>query len=156
MYDMSNTSVLLLLINIATSFYSMGTIWLTQVDWLLWKHVGRESFSKYHLAWWHSVWWSIFPIAGLSFSGIILQLIWQPPVSVWILWLALGIQIIAAAGTATWWGQKQAKLKQVVLPDGRLDKGYSFLVHTNWIRVGLYTLAAIVELWIGILCFTGR
>lgn len=73
-----------------------------------------------------------------------------------LLWLALCLQIIAAIGTAIWWGQKQAKLKQAVLPNGELDKNYLFVVNTNWIRVGLYTLAALLELWIAVLCFAHR
>ena len=64
----------LVLLNLAAAFYNVGTIWLTQVDWQLWKYVGRETFDKYHLAWWHSVWWSIFPLAGVSFVGICAQL----------------------------------------------------------------------------------
>ena len=60
----------LVLLNLAAAFYNVGTIWLTQVDWQLWKYVGRETFDEYHLAWWHSVWWSIFPLAGVFFVGI--------------------------------------------------------------------------------------
>jgi hypothetical protein len=41
--------------------------WLTQVEWQLWKYVSKDTFDAYHLTWWHSVWWSIFPVAGISF-----------------------------------------------------------------------------------------
>ncbi len=144
----------LVLLNLATAFYNVGTIWLTQVDWQLWKHVGRETFDAYHLAWWHSVWWSIFPLAAVSFIGICVQLFWRPSVPIWMLWLALIIQVLAYSGTAVWWGRGQGKLKQVLLPNGGIDPLYQTLVSTNWIRVALFTFAGIVQLWIALVNFS--
>jgi hypothetical protein len=144
----------LVLLNLAAAFYSVGTIWLTQVDWRLWQYVGKETFDAYHLAWWHSVWWSIFPLAGLSFIGICAQLIWRPSVPLWMLWLALAIQLVAYAGTAFWWGRGQARLQQAVLPQGGLDPLYQLLVRTNWIRVALFTSAGLLQLWIALVSFS--
>jgi hypothetical protein len=144
----------LVLLNLAAAFYNVGTIWLTQVDWQLWKYVGRETFDEYHLAWWHSVWWSIFPLAGVSFVGICAQLFWRPSVPTWMLWLALIIQLLAYSGTAFWWGRGQGKLKQAVLPNGGIDALYQTLVRTHWIRVTLFTFAGILQLWIAFVNFS--
>ena len=144
----------LVIVNLAAAFYNVGTIWLTQVDWQLWKYVSKDTFGAYHLAWWHSVWWSIFPVAGISFLGICAQVLWHPGVPTWMVWLALIIQIFAYSGTAFWWGRGQAKLKQAVLPNGDVDSQYTILVRTHWIRVALFTFAGIVQLWIALLHFT--
>ncbi|HEX4001748.1 MAG TPA: hypothetical protein VHX36_03820 [Candidatus Acidoferrales bacterium] len=143
----------LLLVNIALAFYSAGAAWLAQVNWQLWRFVSPGHFTEYHAAWWRSVWWAIFPVAAASLLGICAQLVWRPPVPVGLLWLALAIQIVAYAGTAFWWGPRQAKLKQVLLADATLDRDYLTLIRTNWIRVALFTLAGFLELWLALLSF---
>lgn len=144
---------LLAVVNLATSFYCVGAVWLAQVDWQLWRHVGRDTFPRYHLAWWHSVWWSIFPMAGVSFAGICAQLIWRPPVPALLLWLALAIQLVAYAGTAFWWGRGQAALEQAIDPDGQPNPRYLLLLRTHWIRVLLFTGAGLLQAWIAIRSF---
>ena len=143
----------LLLVNIALACYSAGAAWLAEVNWQLWRFVGTDHFTEYHTAWWRSVWWAIFPVAAASLLGICAQLVWRPPAPVWLLWLALGIQIVAYAGTALWWGPRQAKLRQATLADGALDPDYVTLVRTNWIRVALFTLASLIEFWLALLSF---
>lgn len=143
----------LLLANVALACYSAGAAWLAQVNWQLWRYVGRDRFTEYHAAWWRSVWWAIFPVAAASFAGICAQLVWPPPVPVALLWLALVVQIVAYAGTAFWWGRRQAKLKQALLADGTPDPEYITLIRTNWIRVALFTLAGLLELWLALRSF---
>jgi hypothetical protein len=42
----------LLLVNLALSFYGMGTVWLVQLSsYPLWRHVGLKEFHDYHIAW---------------------------------------------------------------------------------------------------------
>jgi len=60
---------------------------------------------------------------------------------------------VAYAGTALWWGPRQAKLRQATLADGALDPDYVTLVRTNWIRVALFTLASLIEFWLALLSF---
>ncbi len=147
----------LLLVNLATSFYCVGAVWLAQLDWMLWQYVGQADFILYHNAWWHGIWWSIFPLAGLSFLGICFQLKWRPPyVRVWVLWLALLLQVIVYAGTVFWWGQGQSKLNIIHLADGALNPLYVQLISTNWLRVALLTLSGLLEGWIGIKCFVKK
>jgi hypothetical protein len=144
---------LLQIVNLASAFYCVGAVWLAQADWQLWPHVGRETFPRYHLAWWHSVWWSIFPVAELSFLGICAQLFYRPPVPAALLWLALAIQLVAYAGTALWWGRGQATLEQAILPNGEQNPRYTILVRTHWLRVLLFSLAGLLQGWIAALSF---
>jgi hypothetical protein len=138
----------LLLINLATSFYCVGAVWLAQLNWMLWRHVGVAEFQKYHQAWWHGIWWAIFPVAFCAVLGICLQLKWAAPnVPHWSLWLAVALQVVTYAGTSFWWGAGQAKLKILHLPDGSIDPRYFILVNTNWIRVFLISASGILELW---------
>lgn len=70
----------LLLANLAAACYSVGTVWLAQLNWQLWQYVGSAEFEAYHQAWWHGIWWAIFPVAGLAFLGTCAQVGWRPPV----------------------------------------------------------------------------
>jgi hypothetical protein len=141
---------LLLLINLAAAFYDIGTVVLAQVDWQLWRYVGRDTFRQYHLGWWHSVWWSVFPVLGLSTAGIIAQLVWRPPVPAWMPWASLLLLAGSYLGTAFWWGPGQARLEEAVVRDGSLNRSYLLLVNTHWIRVGLITAVGLLQLWIAI------
>jgi len=138
----------LLIVNLAAACYSLGTVWLAQLNWQLWRYVGPAEFDAYHLAWWHGIWWAIFPAAGVAFLGVCAQLRWRPSrVPPWTLWLALGLQLLTYAGTALWWGPGQGGLHQTLLADGGLDPHYQDLVTSNWLRVGLLTAAAALQIW---------
>lgn len=60
---------LLPLVNLAAAFDDVGTIVSAQVDRQLWRYVGRDTFPRYHRGWWHGVWWSVFPVLGISTMG---------------------------------------------------------------------------------------
>jgi hypothetical protein len=140
----------LVLINLAAASANCGLALLAQVNWSLWQYVGRDAFATYHVAWWHSVWWSIFPLAGVAFAGVIAQAIWRPVVPGWMVWLALFLQIAAYAGTALWWAPGQARLTEALLPDGRADPAYLLYLRTNWIRVAIFAAAALLQLWVAL------
>jgi hypothetical protein len=144
----------LLLINLAAAFYSVGTVWLAQLNWQLWQYVGQVSFNAYHLAWFRGIWWAIFPVAGLAFLGVCAQIKWRPPrVPSWAVWLALVVQLTYLAGTVFWWGPGQGKLHDAVLANGVPDPHYQLLVLTNWLRVVLLTGAGLLEFWMAIRSF---
>jgi hypothetical protein len=145
---------LLVLVNLAAAFYDVGTIVLAQVDWQLWRYVGRDRFPQYHLGWWHSVWWSVFPVLGLSTLGIIAQLFWGPPVPAWMPWASFLLLALSYLGTVLWWGAGQARLEQAVTPDGSLNPAYVRLVNTHWIRVILIAAVGLLQLWIAIVSLT--
>jgi len=142
---------LLVVANLAASFSNVGAAWLAQLNWELWRYVGNEQFEAYHLAWWHGIWWAIFPVAGLSIIGVCLQLKWRPPgVPSVALWLALILQVLVYTGTTLWWGPGQARLTMIHLADGTLNPEYLILTNTNWIRTILFTLSGLLQGWIAI------
>jgi len=147
----------LLLINLAASFYSVGAAWLAQLNWNLWQYVGQADFTAYHVAWWHGIWWAIFPVAGLSLLGICFQLKWRPPyVRIGVLWFALILQVIVYAGTALYWGPQNGMLEAIHSPGGGLNPLYIQLAASNWIRVALLTLSGLLEAWIAVECFVKK
>jgi len=144
----------LLLINLAAAFCNVGAALLAQLNWQLWGYVGNDQFEAYHFAWWHGIWWALFPVAGLALIGIFLQLKWRPPnVPLVALWLAVILQIIIYAGTILWWGPGQAQLTIIHMPDGSLNPAYTNLRDSNWIRVILFMVSGILQGWIGLRCF---
>ncbi len=144
----------LLLINLATSCYCVGAAWLAQLNWDLWRYVGNTEFTNYHIAWWHGIWWSIFPVAGFSLIGIFLQLKWKPEhVPAWALWLAVIFQTIIYSGTVLWWGPGQAHLNLIHMADHTINPNYLILANTNWIRACLLTLSGALQFWIALKSF---
>lgn len=144
----------LLLINLATSCYCIGAALLAQLNWDLWRYVGNSEFANYHIAWWHGIWWSIFPVAGISLLGICLQLKWKPKhVPAWTLWLAVIFQTIIYSGTALWWGPGQAQLEVIHMANGSINPKYIILANTNWFRAGLLTLSGILQFWMALKSF---
>jgi len=141
------------MLNLAIAFYNVGMIWLAQLNWILWGHVGAAAIADYRLAWWHGILWAIFPVATLGVIGVAAQLVWSPPVPRWMLWAALGLQIGINVGTVLWWGPTNADIS-VFSPTGRLTPEYLTLVDTHWIRVGLFSLAGLLQLWITVACLT--
>lgn len=136
----------LLIFNLAAAFYSVGAAWLAQLNWQLWRFVGATDFDAYHRAWWHGIWWAIFPIAALAFLGVCAQVRWRSPnVPPWMTWAALALQVLIYIGMALWWGPGQSQLHRTTFPDGTLDAKYAQLVVSNWIRVALLTLAGVLQ-----------
>ncbi len=118
----------------------MGAAWLAQLNWELWVYVGRAEFQAYHLAWWHGIWWAIFPVAAIALFGSFAELKWRPgAVPASAVWLGVIIQAVTYLLTALWWGPGQAQLTQLHLGNGSIDPHYYRLVTTNWLRVALIT-----------------
>jgi hypothetical protein len=56
--------------------------------------------------------------------------------------------------TAFSWGFSQSRLKQARLPDDRLNPAYVLYLGRNWIRVAIFTAAALLQLWIALVHFS--
>jgi hypothetical protein len=50
-------------------------------------------------------------------------------------------------------GAGEARLKQALWPDGRLNPRYVLYLRNNWIRVAIFAAAALFELWIALAHF---
>ncbi len=140
------------LVNLATCCYNMGTIWMTQLGWRLWAHVGRDEFPAYHRAWWFGVRGIqpvIFPSFILSTLGSFAQLRQRPArVPAWAAWLGALLQVAAWVSTGAWWGRWQGQLENVRREDGSLDPLYERILSTHWARVALITASGLVQIGI--------
>jgi hypothetical protein len=120
--------------------WNAALIWMTQVlCYPLWPMVGAANFHDYHLAWWHSVWWTFIP-AGLALIGSIRLLFARP--LYFPRWAAIGAvaaQLIALVVTLIFWAPLQASLST----GSGLDlAGFHTLLWTHWFRVTLLWVPA--------------
>jgi len=136
----------LLLVTAALAFYGVGTIWLVQLSaYPLWAYVGRDHFSGYHLAWWHTVWGVIFLPAGVKFIASIFMIWLRPPeIPRWSAVLGVALEVVAFVLTAVYWGPLQANL---ATPDGLSLPLFHELLFTHWLRVALFTAYAVLLFW---------
>ena len=117
-------------------------VWMVQVlCYRLWPLVGHEGFYDYHMAWWHSIWSSIFLPSGVALAGCLLLLRFHPAGTRW-LWTGFGLQVLLGASTGLWWGPLMARL--ATRADGLLMDRYALLMTTHWVRVGIVTAYALV------------
>jgi hypothetical protein len=149
---MRNVSVVF---NLAAASAGMGAVLLAQVNWSIWQYEGLDAFTAYHVAWWYSVWWTIFCLTGIGFLGIIAQLIWRPNTLRWMVWVALLLQAAGYAGTIFWWVPGQGSLNEVLVPAGGPAPFYILFSQTNWARAAIYTIAGLLQLRITISHFAG-
>lgn len=128
--------------------FSAGTIWSSQLNWQLLRHVGPDQFTDYFAAWQHGLYWAGAPVAVAALVGAFAELRWRPPrVPRWEVWLGVAVQGLIWALTLLWWAPAEHRLHQAVLPDGSLDALYRQLVAGNWLRVGLVTAFGVLQLW---------
>jgi hypothetical protein len=131
---------LLFLTTALLTVWNAALIWMTQVIcYPLWPLVGAAEFHRYHLAWWHEVWWTFIP-AGLALLGSLALLSLRP---IYLpRWAALSVvaaQLITLAVTLVFWAPLQAGL---ATPAGLDLAGFHTLMWTHWLRVALLWVAA--------------
>jgi hypothetical protein len=143
-----NKAQWVLMTTFAASFYSVGTIWMTQFGWRLWPYVAADDFGAYHGAWWAMIKPVIFPVAAVAFIGSI-ALVWWRPVGVTAIpvWLNIALQVLTYSLTAAFWGRWQAQTHFARLPGGALDPMYLRSMSTHWIRAALITFSGLVVFW---------
>lgn len=122
--------------------WNAALIWMTQVMcYPLWPMVGSAAFHNYHLAWWHSVWWTFIP-AGLALIGSMLLLFRRPwYFPRWAAVVAVVAQWITLVVTLVYWAPLQADLSTA---NGLDMAGFHALIWTHWFRVALIWIPAIV------------
>jgi hypothetical protein len=141
----------LLLATVALGWYDVGIIWLVHVSYRLWSLVGPAEFSAYHAAFW-SGWRGVqpvvFPAAFLTTVGSVALLWIHPPATpAWALRTGVALQVAMWLLSALLWGRWHLQLGQVWRGDGTLNPTYERILQTHWLRVGIVTAFAIVELW---------
>ncbi len=137
-----------LLITFAASFYSVGTIWMTQFGWRLWTYVAPADFAAYHAAWWSMIKPVIFPVEAVAVSGSIAMIWWRPEgVDAMSVGINVALHLIVYALTAAFWGRWQAQTHYARLPDGSLYPMYARVMSTHWIRGILVTANGLLPFW---------
>lgn len=122
--------------------WNAALIWMTQVMcYPLWPMVGSANFHDYHLAWWHSVWWTFIP-AGLALIGSVLLLFRRPRYFPrWAAFGAVAAQLAALIVTLIFWAPLQAGLSA---GSGLDMAGFHTLMWTHWFRVALIWMPAVL------------
>ena len=143
-----NKSQWVLITTFAASFYSVGTIWMTDFGWRLWPYVAPGDFDAYHGAWWSMIKPVIFPVAAIAFFGSI-ALIWLRPAGVTAapVWINIVLQVATYTLTAAFWGRWQGQMHHARLPDGSLDPLYLRTMSTHWIRGAFITASGCIVFW---------
>jgi hypothetical protein len=133
---------LLFFVTFILTIWNAALIWMTQVQcYPLWPMVGPAEFHAYHLAWWHSVWWTFVP-AGLALIGSVLLLFRRPEYFPrWAALVVAGAQLVTLAATLAFWAPLQASL---ATSNGLDRAGFHTLMWTHWFRVALIWAPAVV------------
>jgi hypothetical protein len=143
-----NRAQWVLMTTFAASFYSVGTIWMTQFGWRLWPYVAPNDFGAYHGAWWAMIKPVIFPVEAIAFFGSIAMVWWRAEgVTATPVWLNIGLHVAMYALTAAFWGRWQAQTHYATLPDGLVDPMYVRAMNTHWIRATMITLNGLIVFW---------
>ncbi len=147
---MSTTSFLL--INLAISFYNVGTIWANEVDvFRSWKLISPNDFLRVQKVHWKKLlYWVIIPWS-LEIIGSTL-LIWYHPAGspTWAIYGATLCLWLSLILTLFMWGPWQGKLSRD--PLGSESPYLAKILRTHWIRVILVNLYALILLtWVLIL-----
>src|SRR5579884_3565916 len=108
-----NGSVFLLL-NLALSFYLVGTIWAHEIDiFRSWRLISRQDFATIQTVHWHKLAYWIFTPLGLALLGSVILIWFHPAIAPhWAIWGSLGAQLTSHFLTAIMWGRWQARLSK--------------------------------------------
>jgi hypothetical protein len=140
------TPSIFLLLNLALSFYNVGTIWAHEVDiFRTWKLVDARDFRAVQTTHWKKLpYWIFIPIGAALAGGI--ALIWYHPAGSpsWAIWGALACQALSLGLTAILWGPWQAKLSTD--PLGPRSPYLGKILQTHWVRTLLINAYAIILL----------
>jgi hypothetical protein len=137
-----------LVLTLAASSYSVGTIWMVQIGYLLWPYVAPGDFKVYHEAWWFKLIPVVFPVAAVALFGALAMLWWRPEgVRSATLWVSVGSQLASYILTGLFWARWQAQVNFARLPDGSFDPIFEKIMSTHWLRVALLTLNGLAALW---------
>jgi hypothetical protein len=136
--------MILLLIHAASTLFMTGLIWFVQiVHYPLMARVGREGFAGYEQL--HSSYTTL--VVGppmLAEMATALLLIGSPPQRIPATAVWLGAGLLALIWASTWLLQVP---QHGILSSGFDADAHRRLVQTNWIRTALWSVRAILVLW---------
>lgn len=135
---------MILLIHAAATLYMTGLIWFVQVvHYPLMAKVGRSAFAGYEQL--HSKYTTLVvgpPMLIEMATALVLAISPPPRVFAGAAWL--GLILLALIWASTWLLQVP---QHTILALGFDAEAHQRLVTTNWIRTALWTVRAILVLW---------
>jgi hypothetical protein len=143
---MTDPAKILLLANLALSFYLVGAIWAVEVDiFRSWKLVDPRDFPTVQEVHWRKLPYWIFTPLALALIGSVALIRYHPEGSPdWAIWGNLGCQLTSLLLTAIFWGRWQARLSK----DNAGPKSVYLakILSTHWVRTALINAYAFILL----------
>jgi hypothetical protein len=139
-----NLCKLILLSNVAATFYMVGLIWCIQlVHYPLFAQVGKEGFAAYEAA--HSN--LITPIVGLpmlvELATASLLLFFRSP-AIGLAETIVGLMLVVVIWLSTMFLQVP---QHGILSAGFNETAHQFLVNSNWLRTVAWSMRGALVLW---------
>ena len=135
----------LLLVHAAATCYMCGVIWFVQlVHYPLFSAVGIEGFVSYQQQHVRRTGWVVGPAMLLEGGAALALCFFNPPdLSPIFVWTGLGLLALVWLATFTW----QVPCHDALLKGFDVDR-HAWLVRSNWLRTGLWTVRAGLALYI--------
>lgn len=133
----------LLLVNFAAAWYMTGLIWFVQVvHYPLMARVGRHQFAEYEKVHTRLTTWVVGPPMLVEAGTSVALFYWQPSSFglVWIV-IATGLLFVAWLSTAVFSVPMHSRLER-----GFDESAHRWLVKTNWLRTGAWSLRGFIGL----------
>ncbi len=141
----SELTMLVLLANIASTFFMAGLIWFVQTaHYPLFVQVGREQFAGYHAA--HVAASTRLVVAPMVIeASTAAALCWQPPAQnlAAAFWVGMGLVVVLWVSTANLQVPAHNKLSVGFDPDTHRS-----LVSRNWIRSSTWSIRGVLMLYV--------
>ncbi len=127
-------------LNLASTFFMTGLIWLIQVvHYPLMSYVPDESFSKFHQAHSSRITWVVFPVMLVELlTGAGLFFLFHEQIGFWTATLPFLFSAVTFFGTGLVFVPIHSKLQS-----GPTDALIKLLVRANWARTLVWSIHAI-------------
>ena len=135
--------ILLLLAHAAATLFMVGVIWFVQVvHYPLFARVGAPDFSAYSIRHTRLTGLVVGPPMLLEAATAVALVVWTPPgISISLVWTSLLLVTGIWLSTALLQGPRHTTLGRAFDP-----ATHRFLVTSNWLRTGLWSLRGLVVL----------
>lgn len=142
------TSLLILLVNVVSTLYMFGLIWMVQVvHYPLFNAVGTDQFVVYQRRHMRLTTFVVGPPMLLeAFSSVLL--LWFPLPNVSIALVSIGVAMIFVIWLSTAFAQVPCHQK---LESGFNSAAHRWLVTSNWVRTLAWTARAGIVTWMLVL-----
>ena len=134
---------LIFLTHLAATLFLVGLIWFVQiVHYPLFERVGRAEFTAYETAHTRLTLWMVAPLMLVEAGTALLLIFWRPAtVLAWQVWLGAGLVLLIWLSTAFLQVPQHSQLRF-----GFEARAHRFLVASNWLRTGAWSLRGLLVL----------